>query len=95
MLIERLQAELRQQAGGGQQRRTGCRSRSSRAQAAQHDEGEQRDDEQADDQAEFLAGHREDEIGMGVGQHVLTVPSPGPRPNRPAVDEASSERSTW
>ena len=37
-------------------------------QAAQHDEGEQRDDDQAGDQAELLAGDGEDEVGMGVGQ---------------------------
>ena len=35
-----------------------------REQAAQHDEGEQRDDQHAGHDAEFLAGHREDEVGM-------------------------------
>ena len=40
-------------------------------QAAQHDEGEHAEDDQADDQAEFLAGDGEDEVGMGVRQDVL------------------------
>jgi hypothetical protein len=35
---------------------------------AHGDEGEQRQDHQADDQAEFLAGDRHDEVGMGVGK---------------------------
>ena len=29
------------------------------------------DDHQADDQAEFLAGDREDEVGVRIGQDVL------------------------
>ena len=44
---------------------------SSARESAQHDEGEQRDDDQADDEAELLAGHGEDEIGMRVGQRFL------------------------
>ncbi len=40
-------------------------------QAAQHDEGEQSEQDEAGDQPVFLGGHREDEIGVGVGQHVL------------------------
>ena len=43
----------------------------SRGQAAHHDEGEQRDEERGRRSAQLLAGHSEDEVGVGVGQHVL------------------------
>jgi hypothetical protein len=57
------------------------------AQAAQHDEGEQdRHDDQAQDDAELLAGDGEDEVGMAVGMTRLTVPSPGPDAEPAAID---------
>ena len=43
-------------------------------QAAQHDEGEDGDDEKAGDDAEFLRRHGEDEIRMRVGQDALERP---------------------
>ncbi len=42
-----------------------------RVEAAQHDEGEDRHDEEAHDQPELLAGDREDEVGMAVGDDPL------------------------
>ena len=41
------------------------------AQRAQHDEGEQRDQHQAEHDAEFLGRDREDEVGVAVGQDAL------------------------
>ena len=64
-------------------------------QRAQHDEGEAGDQQQADDQAELLARHREDEVECASGSTILTEPSPGPRPVRPPFWNASSARSIW
>ena len=41
------------------------------AQAAQHDEGEDRHEDEAEDDAELLAGDREDEVGVAVGDDAL------------------------
>ena len=67
---DRLQAELHEQAGRGEHDEEIVLLQQPR-EAAQHDEGEERDDDEADDEAELLAGDGEDEIGMRVGQHVL------------------------
>ncbi len=56
-----------------------------RNQPAQHDEGEDRDDRDASDDTELLAGHRENEIGMAIRQdpfqralaRPLAEPTPG------------------
>ncbi len=56
-------------------------------QAAQHDEGEDAQDDQADDHAELLAGDGEDEVGMRVGQHVLHAALARPAPEQPAIAE--------
>ena len=45
------------------------------------------DDHQAQDHAELLAGHREHEVGMGVGQHVLHPALAGAAAEQPAVAE--------
>ena len=45
--------------------------RMARAQRADDDEGEQRDQRQAERDAEFLRRHREDEVGVALGQHAL------------------------
>ena len=87
MLIERLQAELRQQAGGGQQRRTGCVSFSAATGRAARRRRTGDQDQQADDQAELLAGDREDEVGVRVGQHVLDRALARAAAEQPAVAE--------
>src|SRR3546814_10572302 len=56
---QRLQAELGGQPGGGQQHEQVVLGHQPRI-AAQHDEGEDADDGEADQQAEFLAGDGED-----------------------------------
>ncbi len=47
----------------------------------------QDDQQQADDQAELLAGDREDEVGMGVGQHHLDRAFAGAAAEQAAVLE--------
>ena len=47
------------------------------------DEGKQRDQQQADDNAKFFANNCKDEVGMTVGEDTFYSPSPGPRPNQP------------
>ena len=42
-----------------------------RGERAQHDEGEQRDQDQAEHDAELLRRDREDEVGMALGQDAL------------------------
>ncbi len=47
---------------------------------------------QAQDQAEFLAGHRHDEVGMGVGQHLLDPAFAGAAAEQAAVMEGAAAR---
>ncbi len=56
-------------------------------QAAQHDEGEQSEQDEAGDQPIFLGGHGEDEVGVGVGQHVLHRALAGPSAEPAAMEE--------
>ena len=56
-------------AAGEQHEQVGVLERAD--EAAQHDEGEERDQQQAEQQAELLAGDGEDEVGVRVRQHLL------------------------
>ena len=94
MLIDRLQAELDQEPGRGEQHELVLLLQQPRK-PAQHDEGEQRDDQQAGDQAELLAGDGEDEVGMGVGQYVLDRALARAAAPKPAIDKGFERAATW
>ncbi len=66
-----------------------------RTRMRQHDEGEERHQQQAGDEAEFLAHHGEGEVGMGIGQHQLRFAAAGPAPMRPPLLKACIAVSTW
>ena len=68
-----LHTELKQQAGAGDQAEQPLVRHRPRK-AAKHDKGIKRQQRQAGQRAEFLAGHGEDEIRMRVGKMVLNRP---------------------
>ena len=66
----RLQAEQDGEAGGREARERVLVAQRV-PQRADHDEGEQRDQHEAEHDAEFLGRHREHEVGVAVGQDAL------------------------
>src|SRR5580704_19011382 len=54
---------------------------------ADHDEGKQRDQNKAEDDAEFLRRHGEYEIGVSLGQDTLDCALAGAAAEPPAADE--------
>ena len=70
MLMADCSAEQDGKAGGGKARERLVVAQRAR-QRAHDDEGEQRDQHQAEHDAEFLRRHREDEIGVALRQHAL------------------------
>ncbi len=85
-----LQRELREQPRGTQHDEHVVRSADAHD-AADDDEAEHRDEQQGRDEARLLARHREDEIGVRVGQRELDLPVRGTRAEQAAVAEASSD----
>ena len=67
MLTDRLQAELREQPGRGEQGEP-VGHHLGALQPAQGDEAEQTEQREAGDQAELLGDHREHEVAVRVGQ---------------------------
>ena len=91
---DRLQPELGQQAGRGEQREA-VADRFGRAQPAQQDEGEQAEQREAGDQAELLGDHREDEVAVRVGQGVFDRALARAAAEPGGALTACSARPTW
>ncbi len=89
-----LDAEQHDEAGGGEAAERILVARG-HDEAAQHDEGEDRGDEQAGDDAELLAVTAKMKSVWASGRMRLTVPSPGPLPNQPPERKLPSAVSTW
>ena len=71
-------------------RTNGSLVRMATPQGEDRDRGEESEDGQRAEESELLADHREDEVGVGLGQRRPTSPgcAPSPTPQKPPVPSA-------